>query len=95
MLGHSSTNGHCMLMGLSCGLWWLFPAFQRTRIRHAYKLGGSVLGDLARGCCCCCCVAVQNEREVREREASARRWAGPASVDVYKRAELMAYKAQR
>jgi Cys-rich protein (TIGR01571 family) len=95
MLGHSSTNGHCMLMGLSCGLWWLFPAFQRTRIRHAYKLGGSVLGDLARGCCCCCCVAVQNEREVRQREASARRWAGPASVDVYKRTELMAYKAQR
>ncbi|KAH7083767.1 PLAC8 family-domain-containing protein [Paraphoma chrysanthemicola] len=95
MLGHSATNGHCMLMSVSCGLWWLFPMLQRTRIRHAYKLGGSFMGDLAKGCCCCCCVAVQNEREVKSREEASRRFAGPASTDVYTRSAGMAYKPQQ
>lgn len=95
MLGHSSTNGHCMVMGLSCGLWWLFPMLQRTRIRRAYKLEGSFGGDLLKGCCCCCCVTVQNEREVKTREEASRRWAGPASTDVYTRTGGMVYKPQR
>ncbi|KAF2825772.1 PLAC8-domain-containing protein [Ophiobolus disseminans] len=95
MLGHSATNGHCMLMSVSCGLWWLFPMLQRTRIRHAYKLGGSMAGDLLRGCCCCCCVAVQNEREVKGREEASMRWAGPASSDVYARQGGMVYKPQQ
>lgn len=95
MLGHSSTNGHCMLMGASCGLWWLFPMLQRTRIRHAYKLGGSLGNDLLKGCCCCCCVVVQNEREVKSREEASRRWAGPASTEVYTRASGMVYKPQQ
>ncbi|KAL5119987.1 hypothetical protein ACEQ8H_002085 [Pleosporales sp. CAS-2024a] len=95
MLGHSSTNGHCMLMGLSCGLWWLFPMLQRTRIRHAYKLAGSLGSDLIKACCCCCCVAVQNEREVKLREEASRRWAGPASTDVYTRTGGMVYKPQQ
>jgi hypothetical protein len=51
--------------------------------------------DLLRGCCCCCCVAVQNEREVRVREEANRRWAGPASTDVYTRASGMVYKPQQ
>jgi Cys-rich protein (TIGR01571 family) len=95
MLAHSSTNGSCMLMSLSCGLWSLFPMFQRTRIRHMYKLGGSMGSDLLKGCCCCCCVAVQNEREVKTREEASRRWAGPASTDVYTRASGMVYKPQQ
>tara|TARA_R110002003_G_scaffold109_5_gene9151 strand:+ start:11832 stop:12593 length:762 start_codon:yes stop_codon:yes gene_type:complete len=95
MLGYSATNGHCMLMSVSCGLWWLFPMLQRTRIRHAYKLGGSMVSDLAKGCCCCCCVAVQNEREVRGREEASRRFAGPASTDVYSRSGGMVYKPQQ
>ncbi|KAF1941446.1 PLAC8-domain-containing protein [Clathrospora elynae] len=95
MLGHSSTNGHCMVMGISCGLGWLFPMLQRTRIRRAYKLGGSFGSDLLRGCCCCCCVAVQNEREVKSREEASRRWAGPASTDVYTRTGGMVYKPQQ
>jgi hypothetical protein len=95
MLGYSATNGHCMLMSVSCGLWWLFPMLQRTRIRHAYKLGGSVVSDLAKGCCCCCCVAVQNEREVKGREEASRRFAGPASTDVYSRSGGMVYKPQQ
>jgi Cys-rich protein (TIGR01571 family) len=95
MLGHSTTNGSCMLMSLSCGLWWLFPMLQRTRIRHMYKLGGNMGSDLLRGCCCCCCVAVQNEREVKVREEANRRWAGPASTDVYTRASGMLYKPQQ
>ncbi|KAI8932058.1 hypothetical protein NX059_010947 [Plenodomus lindquistii] len=94
MLGHSSTNAHCMLMSLSCGLWGLFPGLQRTRIRHAYKLKGSLVGDLLKGCCCCCCVSVQNEREVKSREEASRRWAGPASTDVYTRTGGMVYKPQ-
>jgi len=95
MLAHSSTNGHCMMMGLSCGLWWLFPMLQRTRIRHAYKIAGSVGNDFLKGCCCCCCVAVQNEREVKSREDASRRWAGPASTDVYKKVGAMEYKPQQ
>lgn len=95
MLGYSATNGHCTMMSLSCGLWWLFPMLQRTRIRHAYKLGGSMGNDLLKGCCCCCCVAVQNEREVKVREEASRRWAGPASVDVYNREGGMVYKPQQ
>ena len=96
MLGYSSANGHCMLMGLSCGLWWLFPILQRTRIRHTYKLEGSVGSDCLL-CCCCCCVAVQNEREVKSREEANRRWAGPASTfpDAYTRTSVMMYKPQQ
>lgn len=95
MLGHSSTNGHCIVMGLSCGLWWLFPMLQRTRIRRAYKIKGSFGSDLVRGCCCCCCVTVQNEREVKGREEASRRWAGPASTDVYTRNDGMVYRPQQ
>lgn len=68
---------------------------QRTRIRHAYKLAGSLGGDLMKGCCCCCCVAVQNEREVRVREEERGRWAGPASTEVYTRTGGMVYKPQQ
>ena len=95
MLGYSTTNGHCMMMGLSCGMWWLFPMLQRTRIRHAYKLEGGMGGDCLKGMCCCCCVAVQNEREVRSREEASRRWAGPASTEVYTRPSGMVYKPQQ
>lgn len=95
MLGHSSTNGHCIVMGLSCGLWWLFPMLQRTRIRRAYKLDGSFGSDLLKGCCCCCCVTVQNEREVKHREEVSRRWAGPASTNAYTRTGGMVYKPQQ
>lgn len=95
MLGHSSTSGHCMIMSLSCGLWWLFPMLQRTRIRHTYKLGGNLAKDLLKGCCCCCCVAVQNEREVKNREEANRRWAGPASTDIYTKVGGMVYAPQQ
>lgn len=95
MLGYSCSNGHCLLMGFLCGVGWLFPMLQRTRIRHVYKLDGSLAGDLLKGCCCCCCVTVQNEREVRGREEANRRWAGPASTDVYTRSGAMLYKPQR
>jgi Cys-rich protein (TIGR01571 family) len=95
MLGYSATNGHCGVMGISCGLWWLFPMIQRTRLRHLYKLKGSLGSDILKGCCCCCCVAIQNEREVRDREESSRRWAGPASTDVYTAPGQMMYKPQR
>ncbi|KAF2468881.1 PLAC8-domain-containing protein [Lindgomyces ingoldianus] len=95
MLGYKSTNGHCILMGVACGLQWLFPMIHRTKIRHLYKLSGSCAGDFARSCCCCCCVAIQNEREVRGREESKRQWAGPASNDVYRAPEMMVYSPQR
>lgn len=95
LLGHSSLNGHCMLMSLACGLWWLFPMLQRTRIRHIYKIQGSLGNDLLKGCCCCCCcVAVQNEREVKGREEESRRWAGPASTAAYSQVTSMVYKPQ-
>ncbi|KAF2126483.1 PLAC8-domain-containing protein [Dothidotthia symphoricarpi CBS 119687] len=96
MLSHKTTNKHCMLMGAACGLWWVFPMLQRTRIRHNYKLEGSIGGDCIRGACCCCCVAISNEKEVKEREESVRRWAGPATggSEVYTKTMGMVYKAQ-
>jgi Cys-rich protein (TIGR01571 family) len=95
LLSYKATNGHCMIMAVSCGFWWLYPMVQRTRLRHMYKLEGSVLGDCARSVCCCCCVAVQNEREVKGREEAKRQWAGPASTDVYKSPPQMKYAPQR
>lgn len=95
LLSYSATNAHCMLMAVSCGFWWVFPLAQRIRIRHAYKLEGGMAGDCVRGACCCCCVALQNEREVREREESCRRWAGPASQEVYQSSPQMVYSPQR
>ena len=94
LLSYKATNGHCMMMAVSCGLWWLYPMVQRTRLRHMYKLEGSVLGDCARAVCCCCCVAVQNEREVKGREDAKRQWAGPVSTDVYKSPPQMKYSPQ-
>lgn len=96
LLGHSCTNSHCLAMTLACGvgLGWVFPMLQRTRIRHLYKLEGSCGDDLVKGCCCCCCVSVLNEREVKSREESANRWAGPASRDVYTRSRGMEYRPQ-
>ncbi|KAF2276428.1 PLAC8-domain-containing protein [Westerdykella ornata] len=94
MLGYKAVNGHCLLMSVSCGLWWLFPMLQRTRIRHLYKVKGGLGSDILKGCCCCCCVAIQNEREVRGREESSRRWAGPASAEVYTAPAQMKYAPQ-
>lgn len=94
MLGHSTINGHCMLMGLTCVLGAVFPMIQRKRIRGKYKIEGSCLSDALTGCCCCCCVAVQNEREVRSREEKNRRLAGPVSGDVYGRVDGMKYAPQ-
>ncbi|KAK7192389.1 PLAC8 family protein [Paraphaeosphaeria sporulosa] len=92
LLGYSATNGHCLLMAVSCGLWWVYPMVQRARVRHVYKLEGDVGGDCVRSVCCCCCVAVQNEREVRGREEAKRQHAGPAAG--YKSVGQMAYVPQ-
>lgn len=92
MLGYSATNGHCLLMAASCGLWWVYPLLQRTRVRHVYKLEGDMVGDCVRGACCCWCTAVQNEREVKGREEKKRQHAGPATG--YKSVGQMAYVAQ-
>ncbi|OCL10694.1 PLAC8-domain-containing protein [Glonium stellatum] len=92
LLGYSATNSQCVVMSAACGLWCLFPLIQRTRLRHIYKLAGSITGDIGRACCCCCCVTIQNEREVRDREENARRWAGPAAhAEAYSRPEQMVY----
>jgi len=95
MLGYTAANGHCMLMSFACGLWCLFPMLQRTRIRHMYKLEGGMGSDCVKGTMCCCCVAVQNEREVKSREVSSQRWAGPANQGGYSRASEMVYKPQK
>ncbi|KAH7384171.1 PLAC8 family-domain-containing protein [Phaeosphaeria sp. MPI-PUGE-AT-0046c] len=97
MLGYSAVNGHCMLMSIACGLGGLFPGLQRSRIRRSYKLDGSMVSDILKGCCCCCCVVVQNEREVKGREEERRRAAGPGlgSGDVYGRTGGMVYKPQQ
>ncbi|KAF2681749.1 PLAC8-domain-containing protein [Lentithecium fluviatile CBS 122367] len=94
LLSHKTPNGHCMIMAVSCGFWWLFPMVQRTRLRHMYKLEGSVLGDCVKSVCCCCCVAVQNEREIKTREEAKRQWAGPVSTEVYKSPPQMKYTPQ-
>ena len=92
LLSYSATNGHCMIMALSCGFWWIYPLVQRTRVRHMYKLEGDITGDCLRSVCCCCCTAVQNEREVKAREEVKRQWAGPAQG--YKSVGQMNYAPQ-
>lgn len=94
LLSYKATNGHCMMMAVTCGLWWLYPMVQRTRLRHAYKLEGGILGDCVRGACCCCCVAVQNEREIKSREEAKRQRAGPVSSQAYKSPGQMKYVPQ-
>ncbi|KAF2453595.1 PLAC8 family-domain-containing protein [Lineolata rhizophorae] len=79
LLGWEKFNWHCGIMGAACGLWCLFPLLHRPRIRHAYRLVGSLGSDIAASCCCCCCALIQNEREVRDREENARRFAGPGA----------------
>ncbi|OCK78805.1 PLAC8-domain-containing protein [Lepidopterella palustris CBS 459.81] len=91
MLGYSATNTQCGLMAAACGLWCLFPLIQRTRLRHLYKLSGSIGSDICKACYCCCCVVIQNEREIRDREESARRWAGPAGTEAYSSPGQMVY----
>ncbi|KAK8209668.1 PLAC8 family-domain-containing protein [Phyllosticta capitalensis] len=95
LLGWSSFNGSCAAMAATvvCGLCGMFPLFHRTRLRHLYHLEGNALSDAVKACCCCCCAVIQNEREVRDREESNRRWAGPASgPTVYEREEMMRYE---
>ncbi|KAF2835381.1 PLAC8-domain-containing protein [Patellaria atrata CBS 101060] len=90
LLGWKATNGQCGLMAAACGFWCLFPLIHRTRIRHLYKIEGSVGSDILNACCCCCCATIQNELEVRDREDSVRRWAGPAT-GAYTSPEQMVY----
>ncbi|KAF2808996.1 PLAC8-domain-containing protein [Mytilinidion resinicola] len=91
LLGYSAFNGQCGVMASACGMWCLFPLVQRTRLRHLYKLTGSLFSDIGKACCCCCCVAIQNEREIRDREESSRRWAGPANTETYTAPGQMVY----
>lgn len=94
LLGWSSFNGPCAAMAatVACAFCGMFPLFHRTRLRHLYNLEGNVFSDTVKACCCCCCAVIQNEREVRDREESNRRWAGPASgPTVYEREEMMRY----
>lgn len=65
----------CLLTDRDTGV---LAAIERTRIRKAFSLEGSIGSDCLTSLCCCCCVLMQNEREVRDREESIRRYAGPA-----------------
>ncbi|KAK2767027.1 hypothetical protein FQN54_006345 [Arachnomyces sp. PD_36] len=84
MLGYECCNAPCAAMGLLCGFQWLFATIQHTRIRRAYKIEGSIPSDCVRATCCTCCTLIQDEREIRDREESARQAVsamgmGPAS----------------
>ena len=57
----------------------ILAAIERTRIRKAFSLEGSIGSDCVTSLYCCCCVLIQNEREVRDREELIRRYAGPAT----------------
>ncbi|KAH7007809.1 PLAC8 family-domain-containing protein [Macrophomina phaseolina] len=94
MLGWSWANGKCGLMAMTtlCGLCGLFPLIHRTRLRHQYQLQGSLPSDIVKSCCCCCCSTIQNEREIRDREERANRWAGPSSGTAYERPSPMVYE---
>lgn len=81
MLGFSSCNASCILTAFP--LCCLLPIIQRVRIRHSYKIEGSLLGDVARGCCCCCCAVAQGEREVKGREEDKRKFEGPGGGGGY------------
>ena len=79
LLGYDACNGSCALMAVACGFQWIFAAIQHTRIRKLYNLDGSFGSDCLTSLCCCCCVLMQDEREVRDREESLQRHAGPVT----------------
>jgi len=58
----------------------MLAIIQRQRVRRSYHLSGDLGSDCLKSFCCYCCVVAQNEREVRDREDSIRRNAGPASA---------------
>lgn len=94
MLGWSWANTQCSIMAMAtfCGLCGIFPLIHRTRLRHQYHLEGSLPSDIVKACCCCCCSTIQNEREIRDREERANRWAGPSSGAAYERPSPMVYE---
>ncbi|KAI9667331.1 MAG: hypothetical protein M1821_000146 [Bathelium mastoideum] len=93
LLSLETCNGSCALWAFACGLQGVLAAVQRVRVRHAYKIAGSVGRDALVSCCCVCCVLVQSELEVKEREERARRLAGPAG-GAYVANERMTYQPQ-
>ncbi|KAL8835758.1 MAG: hypothetical protein Q9170_003190 [Blastenia crenularia] len=68
----------------------VLASIQRARIRKLYHLNGDLGSDCLKSLCCCCCVIMQDEREVRDREETIRRHAGPASA-AYTTSPTMKY----
>ncbi|KAL1952848.1 hypothetical protein VTO42DRAFT_4104 [Malbranchea cinnamomea] len=76
LLGYETCNASCTVMALLCGCQWLLATIQHSRIRHAYEIPGSIPSDCVRATCCTCCTLIQDEREIKLREETARQVAG-------------------
>lgn len=63
-----------VLTSLSPGI---LAAIQHTRTRKMYEIEGGVGSDCVRALCCTCCTLIQDEKEIKNREGHARRFAGP------------------
>ncbi|PHH83450.1 hypothetical protein CDD82_766 [Ophiocordyceps australis] len=67
-------NTDCALFtAVQCftGCGWLFSFFKRTEIRQQYGIKGSAWGDCCATYWCHCCSLIQQDNEVRLRQAAA------------------------
>ncbi|KAI9837355.1 MAG: hypothetical protein M1819_000430 [Sarea resinae] len=78
LLGYDICNGSCTLMALLCGCQWIPTILQHSRIRRSYKLNGNCFDDCIKSFCCGQCQLIRDELEVRDREQTSQRWAGPS-----------------
>ncbi|EEH22832.2 hypothetical protein PABG_05043 [Paracoccidioides brasiliensis Pb03] len=72
LLGYETCNASCTAMALLCGCQWLMATIQHSRTRRAYAIPGSIPSDCVRATCCTCCTLIQDEKEIKVREESAR-----------------------
>lgn len=62
----------CSYVYINAGL---LATIQHVRVRRSYDIHGSIPSDCVRATCCTCCTLVQDEREIKLREETARQTA--------------------
>ncbi|RSL70844.1 hypothetical protein CEP53_001744 [Fusarium sp. AF-6] len=67
-----STNSECMIFcGIQSftGCGWIYNMMRRGEIHEKYSIEGSGMGDCCTSFWCLCCALVQQDNEVRARQA--------------------------
>ncbi|KAJ2890027.1 uncharacterized protein MKZ38_002584 [Zalerion maritima] len=65
---NSDCMSFCAINCIGCG--WILVMNKRSEIRQRFGIQGSGGGDCAAACCCPCCAMIQNEEELKIRNAT-------------------------